>query len=314
MRKRATGSRGASGAFSGGARPAVEAAICAWSSELCSEPGQALARALVSAAEPERPARARALLFACARLFAFCESLGLSPSERLLGEPQIERFVRQGCAGLSPATRRTLRTNLRALARSLERHPKPQPEPLPRERAKAPYSEAELEGYLRLGACQGTEARRLRCQALICLGAGAGIVASELRAVRGSDVIERAGGVIVAVRGRRARQVPVLQRYQELLVCAARFAGEGLIVGGRTPARRNLTDELCRALSGDPSLPRLEAGRLRSTWLIHCARQIGLQAFMQAAGISCSQRLGDLLAALPAASENELMALLGGVG
>jgi hypothetical protein len=33
---------------------------------------------------------------------------------------------------------------------------------------------------------------------------------------------------------------------------------------------------------------------------------------MHAAGVSCSQRLGDLAAQLPEATENELVALLGG--
>jgi hypothetical protein len=33
---------------------------------------------------------------------------------------------------------------------------------------------------------------------------------------------------------------------------------------------------------------------------------------MQAAGVSCSQRLGDLAAGLPSATEAELIALLGG--
>jgi hypothetical protein len=65
-------------------------------------------------------------------------------------------------------------------------------------------------------------------------------------------------------------------------------------------------------LSVDASLPRLEPGRLRSTWLVACAQLIGLGAFMQAAGISCSQRLGDLAARLPRASDAELVALLGG--
>jgi hypothetical protein len=45
---------------------------------------------------------------------------------------------------------------------------------------------------------------------------------------------------------------------------------------------------------------------------VECARQIGLGAFMQAAGIRCSQRLGDLAAQLPAATEAELVARLGG--
>jgi hypothetical protein len=125
-------------------------------------------------------------------------------------------------------------------------------------------------------------------------------------------MIERAGGVIVEVSGRRARSVPVLARYQPLLLTAARFAGEGFVVGGREPGRRNITDELCRALSSDGSLPRLQSGRLRSTWLAACAERIGLGAFMQAAGLSCSQRLGDLADQLPATPEAELVALLGG--
>jgi len=229
----------------------------------------------------------------------------------LLDRSVIERFIVVGCERVSPATRRTLRTNLRALARSLEAYPQPAPVPLPRERAKQPYSQGEIEGYLRLAGAQPTPGRRMRASALVCLGAGAGVIASELRHLRGSDVVARSGGVLVVVSGPRARSVPVLDRYHEPLLAAARFAGGRLLVGGREPGRRNITDSLCAALSADRSLPRLEPGRLRSTWLVECARQIGLGAFMHAAGIRCSQRLGDLAAGLPAVSEDELVALLG---
>ena len=84
------------------------------------------------------------------------------------------------------------------------------------------------------------------------------------------------------------------------------------MIGGRNPDRRNVTDSLCAALSTDLALPRLQAGRLRSTWLMECARAIGLGVFMHAAGIGCSQRLGDLTAQLPEATEHELVGLLGG--
>jgi integrase len=251
-------------------------------------------------------------LFAASRLAAFAERAGLELDRTLLCEAVIERLVLQGRDRLSPASVRTLRTNLRSLARSLERYPQPTPVPLVRERAKAPYSEAEIDGYLRLAACQSTKARRLRASALICLGAGAGIIAGELRHLRGSDVVERGGGVLVLVSGARARSVPVLARYQQPLLEAGAFAGERLIVGGREPGRRNVSDALCAALSADRSLPGLEPGRLRSSWLLDCAERIGLRAFMQAAGIRCSQRLGDLAAQLPRATEPELVALLGG--
>jgi integrase len=296
-----------------GSCPEVQAAIAAYAPGSLSAEAGAFTRAVVERAPPSTPGRAKALLFAAGRLVAFAERVGLELSAGvLLSQATLERLVLEGCHGLSPASVRTVRTNLRSLARAWERYPAPAPVALARERAKPPYSPAEIAGYLRLAAAQSTEAKRMRSRALVCLGAGAGIIASELRQLRGDDVSARDGGVLVRVGGRRARSVPVLAGYRQPLLEAAAFAGSGLICGGRDPGRRNVSDELCKALSADSSLPRLEAGRLRSTWLVACAEQIGLGAFMQAAGIRCSQRLGDLAAQLPAATEAELVALLGG--
>src|SRR5487761_1357694 len=256
----------------------VAAVIADWAPRSLSPPAAQFARVVVTLAAPGTPARCKALLFAAAKLAAFAERVGLGLEQSLLCEAVIGRFIVVGCAGVSPATRRTLRTNLRALARSLERYPPPSPTPLVRERAKAPYSEAEIEGYLRLAGALSTQRRRMRAIALVCLGAGAGIIAGELRHVRGTDVVQRAGGVIVTVSGRRARSVPVLAGYQQPLLEAAAFAGENLIVGGREPGRRNVTDELCALLSPYRSLTRLKQGRLRSTWLLACAERIGLGA------------------------------------
>jgi integrase len=287
------------------------AQVAAYAPRSLSVKAAGFVRMVVAKAAPDTPARAKALLFAASKLARFGEQvgLGLSPGV-LLDRAVIERFILVGCAGVSPATRRTLRTNLRALARAIERYP--EPVALVRERAKQPYSLTEIDGYLRLAAAQSTRARGLRASALVCLGAGAGIIAGELRHVRGTDVVARAGGVLVQVGGARARSVPVLYRYRERLLQAAAFAGGRYLIGGRDPDRRNVTDALCAALSTDSSLPRLQAGRLRSSWLVECARAIGLSAFMQAAGITCSQRLGDLAAQLPQATEPELVALLAG--
>ena len=52
-------------------------------------------------------------------------------------------------------------------------------------------------------------------------------------------MIARSGGLVVTVRGRRARTVPVLARYHAPLLAAARFAGDGLVTGGTDPGRRN---------------------------------------------------------------------------
>ena len=298
-----------------GSVPAASAAraIGAYAPCSLSAPAAGFARAVVAQAAPATSARCKALLFAAGRVAAFAESVGLELSPgALLCEPVIERFIVVGCDGVSPATRRTLRTNVRALARAIERYPEPPPVPLARERAKAPYSPAEIAGFLGLADAQATHARRLRASALVCLGAGAGVVAGELRHVRGSDVVERSGGMLVKVAGARPRAVPVSERYHERLSDAAAFAGDRYVIGGRNPDRRNVTDTLSAALSSDVSLPRLQPGRLRSTWLVECARAIGLGAFMHAAGVSCSQRLGDLAAQLPDPGETEVVRLLGG--
>ena len=292
---------------------AIARAVAGYAPGSVSGRAAAFAREVVVVSAPRTRARAKALLFAASRLAAFGESVGLElDAGVLLHAAVIERFILEGCRSVSPATRRTLRTNLRSLARSLERYPQPAPVALVRERAKAPYTDGEIDWYLRLAACQSTRARRMRATALVCLGAGAGIITGELRHVRGTDVACRAGGVLVGVSGPRARSVPVLARYHKRLLEAAEFAGDRYIIGGRNPDRRNVSDSLCAALSADSSLPRLNAGRLRSSWLVQCAQAIGLPALMQAAGICCSQRLGDLAAQLPEASEPELVALLAG--
>ena len=103
--------------------------------------------------------------------------------------------------------------------------------------------------------------------------------------------------------------MPVLARYQARLLDAARHAGDGLVCGGAEHGRRNLTGRLAASLDGGGGLPRLDTSRLRATWLAGCGELLGLATFMRAAGISCSQRLGDLAAAWnPAASRGRAAA------
>ncbi len=95
----------------------------------------------------------------------------------------------------------------------------------------------------------------------------------------------------------------MLARYHAPLLAAAGAAGNGLICGGADPGRRNITNPLITALDGGGGLPRLDTSRLRATWLRDTAELLGLATFMHAAGISCSQRPGDLAAGLEPAGE-----------
>ena len=290
----------------------VAAYIGRWEPWSVSPQAAAFARQVIAGTEPAGRERVKNLLWAAGKLAGYAASLGLDLVPEVVFHPSvIERFAR--CApGLSPVARRTLRTNLRFIGRRVVPQFYPADLPLPRERAKKPYSPAQIAGYLALADAQPTRERRMRAAGLVCLGAGAGLIRGDLRDARGTDVARRSGGVVVAVRGTRARTVPVLDRYHARLLAAAALAGTGLICGGADPGRRNITNPLVAALGGGNGLPRLDTSRLRATWLAGCAEQLGLATFMHAAGITCSQRLGDLVAGLEPAGEAEAVRLLGG--
>ncbi len=290
----------------------VAAYIGRWRPSSVSPPAAAFARDVVATAAPEGRERAKNLLQSAGKLADYAIGLGLEAVPGAVLHPSTaERFTR--CApGLSGVARRTLRTNLRFIGRRVVPHLYPADLPLPRERPRQPCSAAEISGYLALADAQPTRERRMRAAGLACLGAGAGLIRGDLRDARGTDVARRSGGVVVAVRGARARTVPALDRYHARLLAAAAFAGTGLICGGTDPGRRNITNPLIAALDGGTGLPRLDTSRLRATWLADCAEQLGLATFMHAAGISCSQRLGDLIAGLEPAGEAEAVRLPGG--
>jgi integrase len=286
--------------------------ITSWRPSSVSPQAACFARAVVTQAGPSGRERAKSLLWAAGKLADWGMGLGLDPAPAVLLHPSvIERFAAYA-PGLPGVTRRTLRTNLRFLARRVVPGLSPADAPLPRERAKRPYTPAEIGGYLALADAQPTSARRMRTAALVCLGAGAGLIRADLRHVRGTDIICRSGGVVVVVAGARPRAVPVLARYQPRLLEAAASAGNHLVTGGADPTRRNLTTPLVSALAGGTGLPRLDTSRLRATWLAECAGLLGLATFLHAAGITCSQRLGDITAALPPGTEAEAVRLLGG--
>ena len=250
----------------------VAAYIGRWRPSSVSPQAAAFARQVVPAAAPGGRERAKNLLWAAGKLADYAAWLGLDLVPEVVFHPSvIERFAR--CApGLSGVARRTLRTNQRFIARRVVPQLYPQDAALPRERAKAPYSAAEISGFLALADAQPTTGRRMRAAGLACLGAGAGLIRADLRQARGSDIACRSGGVVVAIRGARPRTVPVLSRYHAPLLAAARFAGNGLICCGADPGRRNLTNPLIRALDGGGGLPRLDTSGLRATWLAEVAR------------------------------------------
>ena len=66
-------------------------------------------------------------------------------------------------------------------------------------------------------------------------GDGAGLVGADLRFCRGTDVVERSGGVIVGVKGRRPRDVPVLAAYHDRLLATAAYFSDRYLIAGFNP-------------------------------------------------------------------------------
>jgi hypothetical protein len=289
----------------------VESVIGAWRPRRHGVAAAEFARQVVLASCPTTASRARSLLWCCASLAGFADLVGLEPEAAVLLSPSfVERFVTEAMAGRSPTRLRSVRTNLRFVGRKvLPKAWPPDPLALPRNRSKAPYTSAEIAAYLRLADAQPTQLRRYRLSALICLGAGAGLSGPDMRAVRGSDVESRSGGVVVSARG---RVVPVLTAFHSRLTEAALSCGDSFLVGGVDETRKNVTSNLLHKLSGGTDLPRIELGRLRATWLLAQAESFSLAALFCAGGFSHSQYLGDIVAMLAPPGEDELVRLLGG--
>jgi hypothetical protein len=183
---------------------------------------------------------------------------------------------------------------------------------LSRERSSSPYSPGELAAYLSLADAQPTESRRMKASALIALGAGAGLIGTDLRLLKGKDVKQSDGAVIVEVSGPRARIVPVRAEFASRALLSAAWANDDFIIGGAETNRRNVTTPLLASMSRKTDLERLSLSRLRSTWLVACAKDIGLATFLAAAGVRCSQRLGDLAAHLDPGDLSRSIEVLGG--
>ena len=198
-----------------------------------------------------------------------------SQAETLFREATIERFVLTGCRAVSAATRRTLRTNLRALARAHRAAPRPEPAPLPRERAKRPLRGGRDRGLPapgRRAAHRG--AADARHGADLPGGGGGprrGRAAPRQRAATSSGA--RAGwwsGLgTPGAGGAGARPLPARPWRRP-----PASPGEGYLLGGREPGRRNLSAALrarcartrpCRAWSrGGCGRPGFASARSRS--------------------------------------------------
>jgi hypothetical protein len=267
--------------------------------------------ALVPAGVPIAGRYARAL----ARISWWCVGEGIALDWELVLDPDtVERFVTVGLAGDRSGA--TYRADLRRLGRRLtSRAPwEPRPAVLCRRAVAVPYSHVEVAALRADAARQSTSTRRRAAGALIVLGAGCGLDGRWSTRVRGVDVEQQDGVVLVRVGAPHARRVPVLERYEAQALALAAQAGEGLLVGG-VSSLKNRACSLAARFEASPGTPRLSAARLRSTWLVHHL-EVGtrLPELAAAAGLAGVTVLSDLLEFVAPLSSADASRMLRGAG
>jgi hypothetical protein len=256
---------------------------------------------------------ARSTVHALTHLAVWCLAQGMPLTWDVVLDPDtVERYI---CVGIPNwRSRGTYRALLRRLGPLLTTKApwEPRPEAVNRRHVAAPYSPDELEALRRDAQHQGTPARQRAGQALIALGAGAGLDGRWCTRVAAADVIRGEGIVFVRAGEPAARHVPVLARWEGVVCDLAASAGNEFLVGGHSLSK-NRASNLAMRFKVSHGHPALSAARLRSTWLVHHLT-VGtrLPEVMRAAGLTGVTVLSDLLANVPVLEDEQAAVMLRG--
>ena len=225
---------------------------------------------------------------ATTRLVAWCWKTAGLPLERhiVFHRDTIARFISVGCSELKPASRGNLRSQLLRMSELLTQPAPRRLKALPPSDPSAPYSAEELVSLRSWAGGQSTAGRRANAAVLLALGAGAGLSASEIGELRVADIQVDELGVLVDVKGNRARSVPVLHEWEGALVerVASMDPEKYAFRENHTTFYPNLISNFVDR--GHPARVRLTTQRLRATWIVHHLEAgTPVMALMEGAGV-----------------------------
>jgi hypothetical protein len=248
---------------------------------------------------PASTARATQVISAVAGLAAHRHTQGHSMADGdWLTRDAIDEYV----ASL-PATPHTriIKTRLETVARATGALEENRPlVPLPRTPVATPYLPTDL---ATIRAHIGTRSTRDQLLAVMLLGLGAGLDGREIPDVTGNDIVVgdhcllvRAAGVRPSGRSRGGppirparppRLVPITHAVEAELAQLAIQAGDAPLAGDVIAAKRDLASIQSR---WPKTLPHIEGGRLRATWIArHLQRTVPVAA-LSAAGTGDADR------------------------
>ncbi|GAA0966127.1 hypothetical protein [Actinocorallia libanotica] len=257
-------------------------------------------RATVALAAPAVPYAEDELMGVMAKLALFADAEGY-PLEAAswLSREYIERFVLVGCAHLGEATRANYRSKLLRLREAVLGGDcaTGTPARLSGSAASRPYSRAEQAALWAWAAGQPTEELRCGLRVLMALGLGCGLDSRDVLPLRARDV-RATDGVVVAVRGRRARMVVCRRPWERILAAeAARVEPERYLLRPQVANRGgNLVTNFVSRAHPAPDTPALKTTRLRATWLVALINAgLPLPVIVAAAGLQTLHGLSRIL-------------------
>ena len=175
-----------------------------------------------------------------------------------------------------------------------------------------PYTPAECAQLASWGAGLRQEWRRRNASFILSFGLGAGLESSETRYVKGADIEDVDGLMVINVRGDNERAVPVRRfEAEEIRSALKTFQVDGFVLTDHARATKNLMDTMQGGqVKGAPN-PR----RLRSTWIVaHLNAQSPLPEFLAAAGLVTTASLTRYLPYVEAKpNASQLLSHAGGV-
>lgn len=221
--------------------------------------------------------------------------------EGLLTEPMVAGFV--DTADVAKSTAANYRSRLRAIAR--EANPSGAASTasvrVAHRSVKPPYTSAETATITRIAAVQPNERTGRQLAACVGLGLGAGLDSTDLRDLRGRDVIDHGHeGIEVHVRGRRPRTVWVRRKFEDLVRRGVAGVKPGALVVGTKQNRKNMAARVLDAAVYEGTVPPLEQSRFRTTWISNLLLQgVTLPVLMRAAGLTSARTITDIVGLLP---------------
>ena len=132
--------------------------------------------------------------------------------------------------------------------------------------------------------------------AIVGLGLGAGLDSTDLKPLRGRDVVDHGDdGIEITVTGRRPRTVRVEDDYCELVREGVTGLRPGSLVIGQKHDRNNVAARVVDQALIRGDAPHIEQTRLRATWLARKISQpVPLLALLKEAGLQSVQTLVDI--------------------